>query len=118
MNNLISSIKTGQFELLEAGIVQILEQELTILLFETIEIKFEFSTDDKDSTSKIGVDASELNSIKFLLVNINMPSYGTTDFVKFATLASGDAVYISFRVHSLNDKRVRSLEYSIYKKNV
>lgn len=118
MINLISTIKSGQFELIDSGIVQILEKELTTLLFETISIKFEFSTDEKDATSKIAVDASEQNAVKFNLVNVNMPSYGTTDFEKFATLVTGEEVYISFRVHSLNDKRVRSLEYSIYKKNV
>ncbi len=117
MNNLLSSIKNGPFELINSGIFQLLEKELTTIVFDNIKINFEFTIDNADASSKILVDSSEQNAIKFSLVNITRPSYGTTEFVKFATLASGEDVYLSFRVNSLDDKNVRSLEYSIYKKN-
>ena len=118
MSNLISSVTTGQFELINSGIFQVLEKELTTIVFDAININFEFIIDSGDSASKIAVDTSTQNTIKFSLININMPSYGTTDFVQFATLSSGENVFISFKVNSLNDTKVRSLEYSIYKKNV
>jgi len=118
MSNLITTIKTGDYELIDSGVVQILSEELTTFIFDTILIKFEFSKDEQNPESSIKVDVSETNTIKFTLININMLTYGTTDFVKFATLSDGNDAYISFKVNSLTDKTVRSLEYSIYKKNV
>lgn len=118
MNSKITSIQTGPYELVDSGVVQILSKEITTLIFEAISIKFEFETDEKNSDSVIRVDTTGTNTIKFILVNINNPTYGTTDFVQFGKQTDGADVYISFRVNSLNDKNVRSLEYSIFKKNV
>lgn len=115
----ISNIKTGPYELIDSGIIQILSKEVTTLIFDsTISIEFKFENNHNDIESFIKVDTTEQNTIKFILVNINMPNYGTIDFVKFGTQTDGKDLYISFRVNSLNDKTVRSLEYSIYKKNV
>lgn len=116
MNDLITSIKTGEYELISSRIVQVLDKEKTVLVFDKISIVFLFDKDDKNADTIIKVDISEPNTITFRLVNINMSSYGTTDFVQFGKLADSKNLYISFRVHSLNDKKVRSLEYSIYKK--
>lgn len=116
MISLITTIKTGEYELIDSGIVQILDKEKTVLVFDKISIVFLFDKDDKNTETVIKVDTHEQNTIAFTLVNINMPSYGTTDFVEFGKIANEKNLYISFRVHSLNDKKVRSLEYSIYKK--
>ncbi len=117
MNTKISRISTGPYELVESGTVQVLSKEITTIFFDTISIKFEFESDDKSTESVIRVDTTGTNTIKFILVNINNPTYGTTDFVQFAKI-DGANVYISFRVNSLNDKNVRSIEYSIFNKNV
>ncbi len=116
MNDLITSVKTGEYELISSRIVQILNKEKTVLVFGKISIVFLFDEDDKNTETVIKVGTNEPNTIMFTLVNINMPSYGTTDFVQFGKLDDGKDLYISFRVHSLNDKKVRSLEYSLYKK--
>lgn len=116
MNDLLTSVKTGEYELMSSRIVQILDKEKTVLVFDKISIVFLFDKDDKNTETIIKVDTAEQNTIIFTLVNINMPSYGTTDFVQFGKFADSKDLYISFRVHSLNDKKVRSLEYSIYKK--
>jgi hypothetical protein len=116
MNDLITSIKTGEYELISSRIVQVLSSEKTILVFGKISIVFLFDEDEKKQESTIKVNTDEPNTIAFTMVNINMPSYGTTDFVQFGKLDDGKDLYISFRVHSLNDKKVRSLEYSLYKK--
>lgn len=118
MSTQIKSIRTGDFELLESGIAQVLSKELTIIIFDTVNITFEFEANEKSSESEILVNTSEDNFVRFRLININMPTYGTTSFVKFASLADNTDVYLSFKIHSLNDKTVRSLEYSIYKKYV
>ncbi len=112
----MSTVKTGPYELIEAGTVQILTKEVTSILFGTISIVFEFGTDDNSSESSIRANTTDKNTIKFMLININNPTYGTTDFVQFGKEAGGKGLYISFRVNSLNDKNVRSLEYSIFKK--
>lgn len=118
MNSNITSIKTGPYELIDSGTLQILSKEVTTIIFDTIFMKFEFETDQNNDNSAIKVDTTEENTIKFILVNINNPTYGTTDFVQFGKQNDGTDVYISFRVNSLNDKNVRSLEYSIFKKYV
>ena len=116
MSSLITSIKVGEYELIDSGIVQILEKERTTLAFDKISIVFLFEKNEANTETLINVDTAEQNTIVFKLVNINMPSYGTTDLVQFGESSDRKNLYISFRVHSLNDKKVRSLEYSIYKK--
>ena len=115
MIGIIKTIKNGEYELLDSGVIQVLESESTTILFDTSSIIFSF---ERNETSEplIKVDSSQTNSIKFVLVNMGLPSYGTTDFIKFGKLADEKDIYISFKINSLNDKKVRSLEYSIYKK--
>ena len=113
---MIGIIKTGDYELLDSRIVQILETEETTLAFDDSSIVFVFqNTEDKEPSIKVETLEAE-KTIKFVLMNVSQPSYGTTDFFSFGKSADGKDVYISFRIHSLNDKKIRSLEYSIYKK--
>ena len=115
MNGLIESIKTGGYELLDSRIVQVLENEETVMSFGESSIIFAFEKSDSGEAA-IKVESSEEKKIKFVLMNVTQPSYGTTEFVKFGKTNDEKDIYISFRVHSLNDKKVRSLEYSIYQK--
>ena len=117
MNSKITTIRTGGFELIDSGIFQILSKELTTLIFGNITINFEFEIDEKSTESIIKVETTQPNTIKFILININNSTYGTTDFIQFGKENDGTDVYISFKVNSLNNRNVRSLEYSIFKKN-
>ncbi|MES2623112.1 MAG: hypothetical protein V4576_01740 [Patescibacteria group bacterium] len=115
MIGFIEKIFTGDFELIDSRTIQVLEAEKTVLSFGDSNIEFSFESKD-DSEPAIRVDSSEDKKIKFILTNVMQPSYGTTDFVPFGEVDDEKTVFISFRIYSLSDKRVRSLEYSIYKK--
>ncbi len=109
-------IKTGQYEVIESGIVQILKTEDTTMDFGGVSIVFCFEDSEKENTGiKLVVDKDK-KILKFILVNINRQSYGTTEFVNIGSNDAGEDLYISFRATSLDDKRIWSLEYSIFKK--
>ncbi len=110
-------IKTGEYEVVETGAVQILSTADTIITFQDISLLFSFETDEKGEMGiQLRSDPDANNRLRFVLMNITTQSYGTTDFTKFGTLTDGKDIYISFRVSSLNDKRIWSLEYTICKK--
>jgi hypothetical protein len=115
MFGITNSIKTGEYELLDSRTVQILNDEKTIISLGAVSIEFSFENKE-GSSAEITGDFSENNVAKFRLVNITRPAYGTTDFIKFGQAGNGKDAFISFRVNSLDDKKVRSLEYSIYAK--
>lgn len=113
----MASIKTGDFEVIESGCVQILSSADTVITFEDINIVFSFETSVKEDTGIVlRLNENNANEIRFILRNINRPSYGTIDFIKFGSLGDGKDIYISFRVNSLDDKKVWTLEYTIFKK--
>ncbi len=117
MIGVIKKIKNGDYELLDSGIIQVLENEPIVMTLNDYSIVFSFEKNNNDNGKAIiKIDTSQSKTIKFILININETTYGTTDFVKFGELADKSTAYISFRINSLNDKKVRSLEYSIYKK--
>ena len=120
MQNLITSIKTGEYELADSGIVQVLENEQTVLSFKNKDLSLIFSFDKTESGEPgIRFDGSQEKKVHFIILNVTLPTYGTTEFFKFGEVVEGEVtkgLFISFRVHSLNDKKIRSLEYSIFKK--
>ncbi|MEI7689318.1 MAG: DUF6864 domain-containing function [Candidatus Nomurabacteria bacterium] len=117
MVSIIKKITNGEYELVDSGTVQILENEPLTMFLESFSLVFSFGkSENNNKEPSIKFDNSELNVKKFILLDMNMVTYGTTDFFKFVNLEDGGSLYISFRINSLDNKNVRSLEYSIYKK--
>ena len=116
MQRFVKSIKTGDYELLDSGIVQVLNSQTTEIVFDDVSLQFKFTEDRANSNPGIKYNIISDKSVEFLINNVDTLVYGTTDFFKFATLDDGKDAFLSFRVITINDKNIRSLEYSFFKK--
>lgn len=117
MQSLVKSIKTGDYEVSDYGTVQILSDEISEIVYDDVTLQFSFITDEEKPEEYIRFDIVKEKTILFTLGNIKSLIYGVSDFFRFASIEEGKSAYISFRVISLSQPKIKSLEYSFYTKH-
>ncbi len=112
------TIKTGDYQIIASGQVILLADQLSTLIIELEKVKMIFEIEFKDeegSSAGLKFEGIEKKQ-KFTFINFNSSlGQGNTELVKIGTFDNGvKEVFFSFRIYTLNDKKLKTLIYTFY----
>lgn len=116
MDNVIKPINTGEYEIIASGLFHALEDRDSVIQVNDLRVVINFRTQDpKDA--QVEFEPSE-KTINITFVNFHDSlGRGNTEPIRLADFDLG-SVYLIYRVFSLSDKKIRTVEYSfLFKRN-
>lgn len=112
---MLFQVKTGAFEVIDSGVLHVIEDEVTILRLGDVSFSLIFEKND-DGKQAVAFEASDKKNAKLILTNVQGPlGYGTTKPFQVGD-RDGKGLFLTFVTRSLNDTYLRTFEYTLYTK--
>ena len=113
-------IKTGQFQILASGQAIVLANEESSILFGkdpgSLTLSFTFREDGKEPRMESNQRKAQELFLTFWNFN-NSLGLGNVEPLEIGTM-TGEKLFFSYRIFSLTDKTMRTIEYTFYFKKV
>lgn len=109
------TIQTGEYEIISSGLFHALSDKETTLSVTDLKLVFVFE-DNGNVKPELKVSVINNKQVKFTYVNFTNPlGSGNTELMKIGKFNEKE-MFFSYRISSLDDKRIRTFEYTLYKK--
>lgn len=110
----VVSIKTGPYEIVSSGVVHVLESEGAQISIDDLRVSLLFRTEAGEGP-KVAANRTSEQTAELILTNLEGAlGFGNVEPIKLGTLGNKDLFFI-YRVSSLNDSSIRTLEYTFYR---
>lgn len=108
------SIKAGGFKIVDSGLVHLLSEEENEIKLDDVILKILFIEDK--GKARVKIEKSGTKTLIITFYNFTSPlGHGSTSLIEIGRRKS-KKLFFAFKVFSLNDISIRTLEYTFYVK--